>query len=954
MAWSPSSITVGGETFTEADFVPFSFAATWPRFLNALAVHLVSVGALSGVQAATNIATSDGGTTWTFDSAAEPENGGLLLLRFPSENAASGSGHPISRNGGLSYTLRNSDGNPITTGGLIRPNRYYMGRRDGTTIALDDLDLVQWVFNRMRLVGPSASIDLQDSTSQTVGLVRILQVNGKLLIYVNGGGSAIGTLGLQLGSDGLFADAVGFRNADGAEVFHPSNPPLWWKDIQAHLELLTDGYWEDQLALVQITGGEPYTLSATDKGADVISAGQVVITRGMAINQDVPLRIRVGASATIIAPQIWAGTEDGLAKGNAQLGDVTSNSVTSTFTFTAGNPVTEGWRIGDVIRPASLAWAPNNGVDFTIISFGGTSNRTVTVSPRPETDSSPDGSYTFTRQGSRQLALPANSYFIIRREQTCFVADQRSIFSTVATAALPIPTYILPTDGQSWAVRMARYMVRGLEEGLPLFGLSRSIHVPEGTAFGASGRINIGSNYLWDHILNAPGPNYAPMRDALLNDPHVRAAGRVMFSLQHGLGDLINFSAAGTNTPDDIIDASIAIADELEADTGLVVEWLVSAGPPQQGRSETVYPSDRWWPMRDAYVRLCETDPRFFLGMDFFDLLRNNRTDRHHPFQEMRRFGRRLALSIAERLNRLTNRLVTGAAAGTPGTMPTGWSLTVGGGLTREVVGSGTSSAGRPYVDIRVHGTGSGSAGQLIAFEAANTVPAKSGQAWTASGWLSIVGGSTANLNALRMSVVGSNGSSNVEDTDTAALGTISGAAQRFSAARTLNNAGTTNIRGGVEYTYSAGAVLDFTIRIEGPQLERGSVASALCLPQWMGPEFIAFDELTTTSFRWTLDYGIGQDVYVPPFVEGMALLPAGSSQFATPIPISRFQKQNGPGTTLYVTTHIKTASTGARPAWPWGPAENLQAPSNGISALHPVLNDRVPARTLRRSLLGV
>jgi hypothetical protein len=977
------------------------------------------------VQVATNVATSDGGVTWTYDAPAEVPDGGILFIRFPSANAASGSGLTAQRNGdATARSLRNSDGSQITSRWLIRPNRDYVARRNGAVLHLTNLDLVQFFLNRVRLIGATTSIEFQDNDDQ-VGLARILTAytqvasltttastadgnavltfasttglwigmrvtgtgipagatiaaltgttvtlsaasvggvaNGasiaflagdRLAVFVEGNGVNSGTLALDVRASGIRGPAgAGFVNDEGQQYFHPANPPIWWKDIQAHLELLRDGYWEDQLNLVQVSGGDTYTLSATDTGLDVTAAGQVILTRGMAIGQDATLHIRAGASATIIAPQLWAGTEDSLARGNAQLGDVTSDATASTFTFTAGNPVTEGWRIGDVLRATGLPDAGNNGVDFTIIGFGGTSNRTVTVDRRPITNASPDSSYTFTRQGSRQLALTPG-YYVIRREQTRFVADQRNLFTTVATTALPTPTYILPPDGQSWAVRMARYMVRGLEETLPLLGLSRSIHIPEGTAFGASSRINTGSNYLWDHLTNSPGPNYAAMRDALLNDHHVRAAGRVMFFLQHGLGDLINFSAAGTNKPQDIIDASIAIANQLETDTGLTLEWIVSPGPPAQDIAG-IYPEDRWWPMRDAYVRLTEADPRFFLGPEFYDLLRNKRGERHHPFQEMRRFGRRLALSIAEHTNRLKNRLVTGAVAGTPGTMPTNWSLTVGSGLTRQVVGSGTVS-GRPYVDIRVHGTATSTTGQLIAFEAANTVTAKSGQTWTASGWLSIVAGSTAGLNALRMSVVGTNGSSNIEDTDTSALATISGTPTRFVATRQLNNGSTTHVRGGIEYTYSNGAVIDFTIRIEGPQLERGATASALCLPQWMGPEFIAFEELAADQYRWTLDYGIGTGLEVPSLPAGVALLPPGSSQFATPLEVVRYQRNNGPGTTFHLTTWLKTPLTGARPAFPWGSAENLQAPSRQMRAFSAVIGDYLPVRTLRRSLLGL
>jgi hypothetical protein len=182
------------------------------------------------------------------------------------------------------------------------------------------------------------------------------------------------------------------------------------------------------------------------------------------------------------------------------------------------------------------------------------------------------------------------------------------------------------------------------------------------------------------------------------------------------------------------------------------------------------------------------------------------------------------------RTNGVRNPRCEGAVTGTPGTLPTNWTLNAATGLTREVVGSGVAN-GLPYVDIRVYGTPTATTGQLIAVETANGVPASSGQTWTSSASLALVGGSTTGLTNLRWNVAATNGTSPTESSSTSIISTISGTLQRFTTTRTLNNAGTTNIRAGVEYNYSSGVPIDFTVRIAAPQMEQALFASTPILP---------------------------------------------------------------------------------------------------------------------------
>lgn len=84
----------------------------------------------------------------------------------------------------------------------------------------------------------------------------------------------------------------------------------------------------------------------------------------------------------------------GVSKSNTQFTSVTSDSSTKTFTFAAGNPVTEGFRVGDIIRFTNLAATANNNTDFTIVSFSGTQNRIITVAESVTTDAVADTSFT--------------------------------------------------------------------------------------------------------------------------------------------------------------------------------------------------------------------------------------------------------------------------------------------------------------------------------------------------------------------------------------------------------------------------------------------------------------------------------------------------------------------------------------------------------------------------------
>jgi hypothetical protein len=75
----------------------------------------------------------------------------------------------------------------------------------------------------------------------------------------------------------------------------------------------------------------------------------------------------------------------GIFLDESDLDSVSADSGTSKFTFTGGDPVALGMNVGQTMRFTRLSEAANNSRSFTIVSFGGTNNREVTVTPAPAT-----------------------------------------------------------------------------------------------------------------------------------------------------------------------------------------------------------------------------------------------------------------------------------------------------------------------------------------------------------------------------------------------------------------------------------------------------------------------------------------------------------------------------------------------------------------------------------------
>ena len=194
--------------------------------------------------------------------------------------------------------------------------------------------------------------------------------------------------------------------------------------------------------------------------------------------------------------------------------------------------------------------------------------------------------------------------------------------------------------------------------------------------------------------------------------------------------------------------------------------------------------------------------------------------------------GESLGLLVEEqRTNSIRNNTGVGAVAGTPGTLPTNWvQSALGAGLTSQVVGTGTQS-GIAYIDIRVSGTAGDTAGWSVHFDASTAIAASSGQSWTGSVYLAIVGGSTSGTSSQYVRVIERNlvgGYVTESNILWSAAGSVFSPASRISVTRASMGATTGFVQEGVYFNSVNGAAIDITLRIGLPQLEQGAFATSV------------------------------------------------------------------------------------------------------------------------------
>ena len=177
------------------------------------------------------------------------------------------------------------------------------------------------------------------------------------------------------------------------------------------------------------------------------------------------------------------------------------------------------------------------------------------------------------------------------------------------------------------------------------------------------------------------------------------------------------------------------------------------------------------------------------------------------------------------RTNSIRNNSMQGAVVGTPGTLPTNWSVTGHAGLTRTIIGIGTVN-GVDYIDVRYSGTASGTFGRII-FDGPTAIAATSGQTWTLSCFLALVGGTISGTTNFYM-LVNENTSGGVLVNEQSSIKVLTGSLQRYSSTFTLVGGGTVAaLDGRIGFNMTSEQPVDFTLRIGWPQLELGAFATS-------------------------------------------------------------------------------------------------------------------------------
>ncbi|GHA25412.1 hypothetical protein GCM10007989_21350 [Devosia pacifica] len=178
--------------------------------------------------------------------------------------------------------------------------------------------------------------------------------------------------------------------------------------------------------------------------------------------------------------------------------------------------------------------------------------------------------------------------------------------------------------------------------------------------------------------------------------------------------------------------------------------------------------------------------------------------------------------------NSLPNATLAGAIVGAPGTLPDGWGVFAGGGISLSVVGKG-SADGIPFIDVRIAGTSSSSSGVALYLSQPSTIPVTAGQTWTIAGDVRLVGGNLEGFNTVRLNLreYGSGGSGLDVRYGEDIRSVLSGTPRRFSSTLAVIGPSAAFVRPMLELTFGAAKVLDVVLRLQLPQLEQSLTASS-------------------------------------------------------------------------------------------------------------------------------
>jgi hypothetical protein len=184
-----------------------------------------------------------------------------------------------------------------------------------------------------------------------------------------------------------------------------------------------------------------------------------------------------------------------------------------------------------------------------------------------------------------------------------------------------------------------------------------------------------------------------------------------------------------------------------------------------------------------------------------------------------------------QRTNSIRNPRFEGASVGTPGDPGTNLILSQpGSGVSAAIVATGTE-AGMAYIDVQVSGTASAAISTdnfLLQLEGTQQIVAAMSQTWSGSFYARIVAGALAGTLSLDLAERTSTGAS---ATINKATVTPTGTLSRLTRTVALSNASTAYVMPVLRWGCNSGTVVDFTLRLMGPQCEQGTTVSSLILP---------------------------------------------------------------------------------------------------------------------------
>ncbi|WP_313671447.1 hypothetical protein [Sandarakinorhabdus sp.] len=195
--------------------------------------------------------------------------------------------------------------------------------------------------------------------------------------------------------------------------------------------------------------------------------------------------------------------------------------------------------------------------------------------------------------------------------------------------------------------------------------------------------------------------------------------------------------------------------------------------------------------------------------------------------------ARRGLLLEPGRTNRVLNPRMEGAAAGTPGTIPTGLGFQVTGGLALTEIPFVGSESGIPCVDFRITGTTAGTGVFALSFISSASAAAVNNEIWTGGWYWRLVSGSGPNVWQIGWQEYPVAGTPALADVLVAVPAPTSAPlrSQRVVNTRTLAGGVTVAfVRHRLRLSVPAGTY-DFTLRIGAPQLELGAFATSPILP---------------------------------------------------------------------------------------------------------------------------